>query len=277
MKDQCNSTDSFSYDINVYELPKIEFQANVISGCEPLTIRFNNMGSINYYLWDFGDNESNISQTLNPTHTYQNSGIFDVTLSCIDSNNCRNSLTLYNYITVYDTPHASFRWEPTNISVINTEVNFINLSTDATTYMWNFLDDESNHVDPVHNFPEETGYYTISLIASTDNGCRDTIQNEIFINDEYTFYAPTAFTPNNNSRNDYFRVYGNGIGDIFDLYVFDRWGEIIFHSKSIDDFWYGDTNRDGYMAPIGTYAWKCVYELKYGTQRTKAGYVTLIR
>ena len=161
--------------------------------------------------------------------------------------------------------------------MISTVVKFTNLSEDATTYLWDFKDDWSSNIDPTHTFPQVTGDYFITLIASTDHGCRDTVEYSLFINDEYTFYAPNAFTPNGNHRNDYFRVFGNGISEIFDLYVFDRWGEIIFHAKSIDDFWYGDVNRDGQLVPSGTYAWKCVYDLRYGTQRTKSGYVTVIR
>ena len=46
-------------------------------------------------------------------------------------------------------------------------------------------------------------------IVVTDNGCSDTVTHAIVINPEFTIYAPTAFTPDDDGLNDVFLVKSN--------------------------------------------------------------------
>ena len=66
--------------INVGNVPRADFQADVLSGIAPHPVRFTDLstGNPTTWLWDFGDGGS--STAKNPTHTYQDSGYYNVTL-----------------------------------------------------------------------------------------------------------------------------------------------------------------------------------------------------
>lgn len=60
--------------------PNASFIVDVDSGEVPLTVQFTNttLGAVDSYLWDFGDGQS--STEVNPTHVFQNAGLFQVEL-----------------------------------------------------------------------------------------------------------------------------------------------------------------------------------------------------
>jgi len=86
-----------------------------------------------------------------------------------------------------------------------------------------------------------------------------------------TIYIPSAFTPNGDGLNDMFGVKGDGIKD-FHLYIYNRWGEVLFESTNPRQQW--DGKIDGNPAETGTY----VYQLfAQGLSRKgKTGAVTLV-
>lgn len=51
-------------------------------------------------------------------------------------------------------------------------------------------------------------------------------------------YFPSAFTPNGDGMNDYFYAKGTYVKD-FEMYIFDRWGQMIFHTVDINKKWDG--------------------------------------
>lgn len=71
-------------------------------------------------------------------------------------------------------------------------------------------------------------------------------------------FAPTAFTPNGDGKNDYFGVRINPDCNPveFNLRVFDRWGRLLFESKSpLETFWW-DGTYEGNELKDGVYIWK---------------------
>ena len=182
-------------------------------------------------------------------------------------------------IQIYGLPNAKFEQDKEVVSVINPEVNFENLSLDALNYLWIFGDDDTtqaenpNHIYPVY----PTGEYNVTLVAYSEHNCVDTAKSKVIVKNEYTFYAPTAFSPDYDSRNDIFYVYGNGIDHRnFKLFIFDRWGEVIFQSDDIKDGWDGSV-KGGKKAKVGTYTWMVIYKDLSGIEHEEAGAVTVIR
>ena len=122
---------------------------------------------------------------------------------------------------------------------------------------------------------DQPGTYRVSVTDT--NNCPGS--GSVFI-DEFCptdLYVPTAFTPNGNKMNDRFMAYGERILQ-FHMYVFDRWGEVIFESTDISEGWNGRINNED--AAQGTYVYRVDYQLmdylevkKY----TKYGVVNLIR
>ena len=81
--------------------PIANFSANVLNGCSPLTINFNDesTGVPTSWNWDV-DNDGTIDYTIkNPTHSYSKPGIYTVKLT-VSNNSGSNSKTQSNYITV---------------------------------------------------------------------------------------------------------------------------------------------------------------------------------
>ncbi|GAB4279444.1 MAG: hypothetical protein Kow0068_03440 [Marinilabiliales bacterium] len=278
--DQCGSFDIDSITIYTDALPPVDFSADSMSGCAPFTVNFNSLYSAQTYTWNFGDNDyANLSFDKDPEHTYDDPGVYDVTLTVTSTEGCSNSYTHHDMITVYPAPIAKFIATPEAASIVKPIILFTNQSVGASTYYWDFGDGgESNLVNPEHTYPiYPTGTYTVMLIAETNNGCLDTAYKDVTIQNEYTFYAPTAFTPDYDGINDYFYVYGNGIDSRnFKLYIFDRWGEVIFETEDINEGWDGRV-KNGKIGKNGTYTWLVKYRDDKGIEHEESGAVSIIR
>src|SRR5690554_7934441 len=74
--------------------------------------------------------------------------------------------------------------------------------------------------------------YATQLIAYTDKGCSDTVSGVVRILDRLIFYIPNTFTPDGDKFNETFQpVFTSGFDpQSYNLYIFNRWGEIVFES-----------------------------------------------
>ena len=87
-------------------------------------------------------------------------------------------------------------------------------------------------------------------------------------------YIPNSFTPNGDGINDHFGIYGEGIRD-FTMNIYNRWGQLIFESNSLNDKWNG--TYDGALVPNGTYVYHIVSKAAEGRTQVKKGSVLLYR
>ncbi|MFH2141800.1 MAG: gliding motility-associated C-terminal domain-containing protein, partial [Bacteroidota bacterium] len=93
-----------------------------------------------------------------------------------------------------------------------------------------------------------------------------------------TFYAPSAFSPDNDGLNDYFQVFGNGVDERnFQLYIYDRCGEVIFENRDFNENWDGRVKGQSKSAPIGVYTWLVIYKDLQNIEHQETGAVTIIR
>jgi len=87
---------------------------------------------------------------------------------------------------------------------------------------------------------------------------------------------PTAFTPNGDGKNDYFRPsYYYTIGDHYNLTVFNRYGQLLFTSNNIYTGW--DGTYKGILQPSGTYIYQVSYKRRNDKTYYAKGTITLIR
>lgn len=131
------------------------------------------------------------------------------------------------------------------------DVYFSNPATRGSV-LWNFGDGTSSEdFSPSHTF-EEYGTYTIELIVTDANGeeKKDYRVIEVEANSAITV-LPNVFTPNGDGINDFCAVKGKNLA-AFQMKVFNRSGNVIFESQSIDNSWDGK-NKFGENIPIGTY------------------------
>ena len=124
--------------------------------------------------------------------------------------------------------------------------------------------------NPVAN-PLETTRYTARIGL---NNCSATDQFTIVVLKDALVHLPNAFTPNGDGKNDYFGPAGK-VPSEFDMQIFNRYGEMVFRTNSMNKQWDGRVN--GAIQPSNVY----VYSVKYKNLQNQAvqrkGTVTLIR
>ena len=284
IEDACGSHDTGTVYIQVMELPTGSILADTTHGCQPLTVHFiepsPDQGQT--YQWDFGDN-ANLSLAKNPVHLFLNSGMFNVSLTITSKFGCKSTLNFASIINVYPKPNAQFIWNPEFASIIEPVVSFSNMTENGNEYIWSFGDgDSSNLINPVHRYTN-TGTYSVQLIAVSSMGCIDSASYPVEIQEEYTFFAPSAFSPDNDEINDFFYVMGHGIQPAdFYFAVYSRWSEMIFETSTFDVILERSARWDGRVleqsiAPVGSYTWFAKFRDLKGNLHEKTGSVTLIR
>ncbi len=279
----CISTDQVT--VTVEEPPVVSFVGDVLSGCAPLTVTFTNTSTS---VSGFSDCEWTINgQTLTgcntTSYTFMNGGTYDVTLTTTSNTGCTASETYAQYIYVEDVPNADFTASQTELSSQFTEVNFVNNSTGATSYEWNFGEPGalSNEENPSHTYPQQApASYEVTLVALTNLGCSDTARAVINVSEELIFWVPNSFTPDGDDYNDLFLpVFTEGY-DPFDyhLLIFNRWGEIIWESYDASVGWDGSYGQFANEVQDGTYTWKIEFKTTMNDERIMVtGHVNLIR
>ena len=153
-------------------------------------------------------------------------------------------------------------------------VQFENASLNAWSYTWAFGDGNGSFlVNPTHTYTQP-GAYEITLIATNQEGCIDSISKWIDIAPERYIYLPNSFTPDGDGLNEYF--YGRFIGLMSArFYIFNRWGEEVFFSDQLNFVW--DASYEGVPVQDGTYTWYLIYEIEKGIYEDLSGHVNVIR
>jgi len=291
----CTNTVTESVYIN--PSAQTNFFADSVS-CTPLKTIFNdiiyNSVPVKTWTWDFGNtavatytNNTVVQQTYTNGSHVQNS-YFSVTLTVVTDSNCISTVTKTNYITVYPKPLAGFAWNPKDVDILQPIVYFQNQSIGASginAYNWSFGDiyetvdslSYSSIANPQHTYSDQVpGTYTVTQVVENVYGCMDSIKEVVVIKEAVTFYIPNAFTPNNDDINNGFKGLGIGIDNsTYNLWVFDRWGLLIFHGTDIDKSW--DGTYKGGKCQEDVYVWKVSFYDDFNKKHDYHGTVTLLR
>ncbi len=282
VSDNCGSvTTTDQVTITVNTVPTVNFVADNLSGCLPVTVNFNNLTDplmTGTCFWDFGD--GNTSNTCDPTHTYTLPGCYDVTLTVTSPDGCVGDTTFTQLVCVYDYPTADFVFGPQPTNVLNPTIGFTNMSSGAVSYEWIFDDlGSSTATNPTFTFPNDApGSYNVCLVATNANNCTDTTCYTVVIDDEFIVYVPNAFTPDGDGTNDFFYPVVNGIDPLeYEFLIFDRWGELIFESHHPELHWGGTVKGQG-IAKQDVYVWRLIVkDASTNEQHSFVGHVTLLR
>ncbi|MFL5754564.1 MAG: PKD-like domain-containing protein [Bacteroidia bacterium] len=235
------------------------------------------------YNWDLGNGLFSGNDSVH--NCYPLSGIYNVSVTVTDVNNCTALTAFPTWITVYSKPVPDFTASPQPVSILEPNVDFINLSTGTalSNYIWEFgdpLNSTSTLVNPSFDYSVAgVGTYSVTLIAYNINGCVDSITKPIIIEDDFTLYIPNAFSPNDDGINDFFYPKGIGIDEKhYQLWIFDRWGNMIFYSDEWDKWWDGKVQGKG-DDPVqeDVYVWKMKVRSFKGDKKSLVGHVTVVR
>jgi gliding motility-associated-like protein len=271
-----------SVTVSIFPQPVLTVTPSEVEGCEPLCVTFtgSSVPAAATCFFDFGD--QNTSTNCNPTNCYANDGSYTVTYTVTDINGCPNTITYPNMITVHPNPVAGFTVTPQTTSILNPNVTVTAGCTNCDTTIYYMGDPADNGYlyNPGFTFNYEysdTGTFYITQIVITQYGCIDSTTDFVVIEPDWSFFAPNAFTPNGDGHNDVFYVFGEGIDNTeFEMWVFDRWGNMIFISNDIYKGWDGRINA-GELGQIDTYVWRVKFKDIKGDKHSYVGHVNLIR
>jgi gliding motility-associated-like protein len=119
-----------------------------------------------------------------------------------------------------------------------------------------------------------SGVYSVT----TGNSC-GVAEDEIeiaFEECEYSIYIPNAFSPDNDGYNDAWRPEVRNL-ESYELFVFDRWGELIFHSTDPEEYWTGNAFGGDTYVPNGVYIYLVNFKAASMEAGERRGYILLMR
>lgn len=193
-----------------------------------------NSANIDNVLWDFRDGGT--STDTEPFHLFTQPGNYWVRLTEIFNG---VSYTDSLPVRVYELPIVNLG--DTVLLYSGSSIN-LHAGEGFTQYLWS-TNSTSSYIEV-----SSQGDYWVRV--KDVNCCYNS--DSVFVQ-VFQFFAPTAFTPNGDGLNDIFKIVGLYKNINFDLYIYDRWGKLVFQSDDIDKGWDGISGGQ-YFQP-DTYVW----------------------
>ena len=120
---------------------------------------------------------------------------------------------------------------------------------------------------------------SIQLEVANEFGCKAVDQLNITVH-PFAMYAPTAFSPNDDGKNDQFFLQGRTNYAIRTFQVYDRWGNLIFQEENAfaNNALFGwDGKFKNKLMNAGLYIWQAEIDLAAGKIEKRNGELMLIR
>jgi gliding motility-associated-like protein len=226
----CTNTDQVLAIVN--PLPTIDAGPDqIICAGQAIVLNASSNGSI---VWD-GIVVNNTPFTPLTTATYN--------VTATSAEGCLNSDEII--VTVGENPDANFYTQTPTQYAPNSTFDFVNYSSGAVSYEWDFGDliGTSSQEDPSYTYPPLiSGTYFVTLVVSSALGCKDSITSVVqLINNSpgVNVIIPTGFSPNNDSDNDDWTIYGIENYPNSKILVFNRWGLKVFEGNEFSPTWNG--------------------------------------
>ena len=236
---------------------------------------FNNATSCEEYMWN--------------EETYYSSGVY--TYFTTNSNGCDslayldleivNPTASYTYIDACD----QFTWNGetyTETGVYSFEtVNSVGCDSIVSLDLYVYPAAQTTaevEVEACNEFTWNGLTYTESgdfiYTTENENGCDSTTTMHLTIYTDNVF-LPNVFTPDNDGVNDAFAPVSENV-ELLKLMVYNRWGNQVFYTESMDEVWDGTYQGGDYLCADGVYTWYISYKC-LAERYEKYGHVNLLR
>ena len=250
-KEGCLSYDTLQV-INVWPNPVVKLDHN--PGLCAGTIRTLKAGNFASYKWQDGTTQSSID--------IRQLGTYFVTVKDIHA--CIGSDTTH----VVDLRPVPGKFLPPDTAICSYgQIVLMPLKT-FTAYLWN------NGQTTAALTITQPGLYWLQ--ATDQNNCigKDTIN--VSLKDCLKgLYIPTAFTPNDDGKNDLLKPILFGNLSMYEWTVYNRYGQLVFTTTDINLGWNGLVN--GQKQNSGSFVWRCKYQISGEAVQVRSGSVLLIR
>jgi gliding motility-associated-like protein len=227
------------------------------------------LNNINRWIWNFGNGTGNEVPSF--YHTYNTSGRFDVSLKIIDNNGC-GSLAALDSVFVNPIPivnAGSAKYIQLGETVL---LNATVTPSALYNYLWtpNTALSADNILQPIANPAITTQYFLSANNPSTFCSAKGAVTVSIITK----LFIPNAFTPNNDGKNDLWRISALQQHPNAVVTIFNRYGEKIYQTNNYFTLpW--DGKYKGIAQGTGTYTYTILFN--DAKQEDVFGTVNIIR
>ena len=216
----CSQLQSGTVTIKIWPLPVASYSTTT-PVCETGVISFTdksvaNSASLSSWSWDFADPSSgtnNLSSQTDPVHSFAAAGTYAIKLVVTNSNGCVSDNTV-SPLTVHPKPLAGYIIP--EVCLKDSYAEFLDTSkvtspSTITAWSWDFGDalwnqapvspNTSTAQNARHSY-KAVGDYIVTLIVTSNEGCKDTIEQKLTVNGSFPQAAFTVQNPTTLCAND---------------------------------------------------------------------------
>jgi gliding motility-associated-like protein len=196
-----------------------------------------------------------------PSDTTQYMVVVTNTFDCTD--------TAQVLVNVVEAPHADAGPDRTIIKDNSTQLTG-SVSGQNVSFSWSPVSNMTNDqtLQPIVTPPSDIDYV---LTVTSNEGCGiSTDTAHVFVYADV--FIPTAFSPNGDGKNDTWYVPVLNAFSVFEVSVFNRYGQLVFHTRNANQPW--DGKYRGSSLPVGVYVY--MISIK-DVKRLFKGTLTLVR
>lgn len=282
-------SDTLFFNVRLYPSPvsKIDTSRKFLCAGDSLSL-VNQSINADKSLWVWGDGSSILQNTKTITHTYNQPGIYDLSLITYNAKSiCYDTLTVKNMVEARALPKGGFQIEPRIAAYKSCLINIIPATTinSFTSCRYVLFNEKGDSLKGINDCDGEItcnelepGTYKVQQIIIGDFNCNYRQEAFFQVREFSTLYLPNAFIPESgvNEETRIFKAYGTGIVK-FNMLIFDRWGKIIFESDNLQEGWNGNFKKSEAPVPPGVYTVKIKYTNIENNEIVQFGTVALIR
>jgi gliding motility-associated-like protein len=148
---------------------------------------------------------------------------------------------------------------------------FANATGDIATYEWNVNGNQVGSTEVLVTDMAPGSINEVELTVINTDGCFAKTHRTVAVEDNYSI--PSAFSPNNDGKNDFFRLDIDEHFTDFKIEIYDRWGQLIYHSSDQYFTWKGEENTTGIL---NMYVYKLNGTTIGGTKVEKTGTLSVV-
>lgn len=250
----CRSVKEF--DIKVLPNLKPEFLIRGAKGCTPLQVQLvekSKAWTDIHTIWTVDNKTYRDSlQRISITEP----GEYVVSHQAYTSTGCTDtSDKIYSVLKVLEGPTAKFSISDQKVSIFDPYIEVKDFSINANTCQLFFGDEKTVYDCNTNHSFTKPGRFKVSQIVTNTNGCIDTSSVYVDVDNEFAFFIPSAFSPNNDGNNEIFKPVIVGAKEI-EFTIYDRWGHVVFYTEDLREGWNGMRKNEDGEAAIGTYVYK---------------------
>lgn len=178
---------TYQEEVIIRSLPTTDFLTEL--ACTDRSTQFSDLSTVDNanvftWDWDFGDTSSgstNVSSEKNPTHTFSETGNFNISLSVTSNYGCEDNVS--KVISVLESPIIDFTVDPKCVgdAFLFSDISIPNSGGSIISRAWNINGTAYSSKDPSHTF-SDSGTFDATLTIRSDNLCTISTTKSIVVN-----------------------------------------------------------------------------------------------